>query len=123
MSTNDGESANIPIVDFSKFLDGSQNEKEQVARDIDDAFRTAGFVYLKGHGVPQDKVDECFEWVRLSNFFRKKSHGLVGVVLLEAPSMSIFMCYFLRLIHFGVIKGTYDLSVIDFHSSLELIGL
>ena len=73
MSTNDGESANIPIVDFSKFLDGSQNEKEQVARDIDDAFRTAGFVYLKGHGVPQDKVDECFEWVRLSNFFRKKA--------------------------------------------------
>jgi isopenicillin N synthase-like dioxygenase len=56
--------ADIPIVDFAKAATGTRDEKEQVAKQIDDAFRTAGFVYLKNHGVPQDKVAECFQWVR-----------------------------------------------------------
>jgi hypothetical protein len=55
--------AHIPIVDFAPTTTGTQAEKEHVAQQIDDAFRTAGFVYLKNHGVSRDKVAECFEWV------------------------------------------------------------
>ncbi|KAF2259939.1 Clavaminate synthase-like protein [Lojkania enalia] len=52
----------IPIVDFRKFLQGGSKEKRQVAKEIDDAFRNVGFVYLKGHGVERDIVRQCFEW-------------------------------------------------------------
>jgi isopenicillin N synthase-like dioxygenase len=53
----------IPIVDFSAFPHGSDEEKRRAALAIDDAFQHTGFVYLKNHGVSADKVDECFEWV------------------------------------------------------------
>lgn len=59
--------APIPIVDFGKFLYGSDEERKRIAGDIDDAFRNVGFVYLENHGVPKDKVDECFEWVCVSH--------------------------------------------------------
>jgi isopenicillin N synthase-like dioxygenase len=54
----------IPVVDFAKAVRGTREEKEKVARQIDDAFRHVGFVYLKNHGVPLEMVDECFDWVR-----------------------------------------------------------
>jgi isopenicillin N synthase-like dioxygenase len=54
--------ADIPIVDFGTFLTGSQEQKEQVAKQIDDAFRDVGFVYLRNHGVSGDMVGECFAW-------------------------------------------------------------
>jgi hypothetical protein len=57
------ETPPIPIVDFGAFLKGSKAEKEDVARQLDDAFRNVGFVYLKNHGVAKELVDECFEWV------------------------------------------------------------
>jgi hypothetical protein len=53
----------IPVVDFSAFPHGSDEEKRQAALAIDDAFQNAGFVYLMNHGVSSDKVEECFEWV------------------------------------------------------------
>ncbi|KAJ4290975.1 hypothetical protein N0V90_010171 [Kalmusia sp. IMI 367209] len=52
----------IPIVDFGAFLNGGEEEKRRVAEKIDAAFRDVGFVYLRGHGVPKGKVEECFEW-------------------------------------------------------------
>jgi isopenicillin N synthase-like dioxygenase len=56
--------AEIPLVDFGTFLTGSQEQKEQVAKEIDDAFRNVGFVYLRNHGVSKERVEECFAWVR-----------------------------------------------------------
>jgi hypothetical protein len=53
----------VPIVDFGKFLNGTQDDKREVARQIDDAFQQMGFVYLKNHTVPKEKVAECFQWV------------------------------------------------------------
>ncbi|KAF2657824.1 thymine dioxygenase [Lophiostoma macrostomum CBS 122681] len=52
----------IPIVDFGAFLHGNEEERADVARQIDDAFRNTGFVYLKNHGVEKEVVDKCFEW-------------------------------------------------------------
>ena len=54
--------AYIPIVDFSKFMNGSEEDKLRVARELDDAFQRVGFVHLKNHSVPSDMVNECFTW-------------------------------------------------------------
>jgi isopenicillin N synthase-like dioxygenase len=54
---------NIPVVDFSAFPNGSEEEKHRTARAIDDAFQNMGFVYLTNHGVSAEKVEECFQWV------------------------------------------------------------
>lgn len=67
----ESEQAPIPIVDFGQFLNGSQEEKERVAREIDDAFRTSGFVYLRNHGVEKEVVEEAFEWVSSMHTSRK----------------------------------------------------
>ncbi|ORY09734.1 thymine dioxygenase [Clohesyomyces aquaticus] len=72
------ETSPIPIVDFGKFLSGGKEEKELVARQIDDAFRNVGFVYLKGHGVEREMVERCFEW-------SKKFFALPSETKLLAP--------------------------------------
>ncbi|KAE8857858.1 hypothetical protein PTNB73_09106 [Pyrenophora teres f. teres] len=54
--------SDIPIIDFSEFIHGSNEDKQRVARELDDAFHRVGFVYLKIHGVPSNMVDECFTW-------------------------------------------------------------
>ncbi|KAF3047751.1 hypothetical protein E8E12_011600 [Didymella heteroderae] len=55
--------ADIPIVDFSAYSSpGSQRDKISVAKDIDHAFQVKGFVYLKNHGISQQRVEECFHW-------------------------------------------------------------
>lgn len=57
--------ANIPIVDFSVYSKPkSTHDKIAVAKEIDDAFRSQGFVYLKNHGVSKERVEQCFTWVR-----------------------------------------------------------
>ena len=53
----------IPLVDFDQYLHGSEKEKLEVATEIDSAFQNVGFVYLINHGVAQEEVDKCFEWV------------------------------------------------------------
>jgi isopenicillin N synthase-like dioxygenase len=63
MTETVGSSSPIPIVDFGKFLLGNSKERKEAASEIDEAFRTVGFVYLKNHGVKKQRVDECFEWV------------------------------------------------------------
>ena len=63
MAPSDDSTSTIPIVDFGAFLNGSDEAKEQVARQLDDAFRDVGFVYLRNHGVRREVVEECFEWV------------------------------------------------------------
>ncbi|KAF2483460.1 thymine dioxygenase [Neohortaea acidophila] len=54
-------SSTIPIVDFSKWIHGkNQADRLVVARQITDACRSVGFVYLTNHGLSQDRVDETF---------------------------------------------------------------
>ena len=60
----DGASASpIPVIDFGPFLKGSAEEKSKVAHQIDDAFHSVGFVYITNHGIAEEKVKECFDWV------------------------------------------------------------
>ncbi|OCL14082.1 Clavaminate synthase-like protein [Glonium stellatum] len=62
MTTSTPTTPAIPLVDYGKYLHGSEAEQKEVAAQIDEAFRNVGFVYLTNHGVPQERVDECFEW-------------------------------------------------------------
>lgn len=57
--------ANIPIVDFTAYSNPKSTHDEiAVAKEIDDAFRCQGFVYLENHGVSKERVEQCFTWVR-----------------------------------------------------------
>ncbi|KAF8138387.1 hypothetical protein EV363DRAFT_1427310 [Boletus edulis] len=48
----------IPIIDFSAFrANTALSEKRRVADDIVNGFKEAGFVYLSGHGIPGDVID------------------------------------------------------------------
>ena len=57
----------IPVVDFSQMSvekvteDYSPESIQQLAHEIHRAFSTVGFVYLKNHGIPQEKVREFTE--------------------------------------------------------------
>ncbi|KAG5930847.1 hypothetical protein E4U53_002102 [Claviceps sorghi] len=57
----------IPLIDFSKFLSGSPQERQSVAREILDGFRTSGFIYLKNHSIPAEAVQRTL--ARSAAFF------------------------------------------------------
>ena len=58
-------SADIAVVSFDKFINGDDAEKRAVAKQLYDAFSTVGWVYLKDHGIPQERVDEIFALVSI----------------------------------------------------------
>ena len=51
----------IPVVTFAPFLTGGKEERQQVAKQVYDAFSTVGFIYLKDHGISQTSVAHAFE--------------------------------------------------------------
>lgn len=53
----------IPAIDFSRFLAVSASDRQEVISEIDNALISVGFVYLLNHGIDQDKIDTCFDWV------------------------------------------------------------
>lgn len=53
----------VPSVDFKPFLCGSAGDRQRIASEIDEALSSIGFIELRNHGVEQDKVDACFQWV------------------------------------------------------------
>ncbi|KAI9563505.1 hypothetical protein GHT06_010968 [Daphnia sinensis] len=64
----------IPIIDLdklglqtAKFEDVDQTLVDRVSKELDSAFSTVGFVYLKNHGVDQELVDNLFQ--RSKSFF------------------------------------------------------
>jgi hypothetical protein len=59
--------ADIAIVSFDRFINGSDAEKRAVAKQLYEAFSTVGWVYVKDHGIPQERVDEIFGLVRFNS--------------------------------------------------------
>lgn len=50
-------SFHVPTVDITPFVaDGTSPDRARVAREIDTACRTVGFIQIVGHGVPDDVV-------------------------------------------------------------------
>ena len=46
--------SDIPVVDISSLRDGSNTA--HVAKALHKASRTLGFIYIKGHGIPEDLI-------------------------------------------------------------------
>ncbi|MEB3210480.1 MAG: 2-oxoglutarate and iron-dependent oxygenase domain-containing protein [Leptolyngbyaceae bacterium] len=51
----------IPIIDFSPFLDDDPEDKQKVAEAIYRACHEVGFMYLKNHGIPEEAIRKAFE--------------------------------------------------------------
>jgi len=50
----------IPVVDLSKFTDGTAAEKKAFVKKLGDAFHEIGFVGVKNHGVSQQLIDDFY---------------------------------------------------------------
>lgn len=80
------EEQSIPLIDFDKFLNGSHDDRKDVASAIDAAFRSVGFIYLRNHGIDGDKIDHCFRWVSLYFLFLDYNLASFAVVSDSVPS-------------------------------------
>ncbi|TDZ25923.1 2-oxoglutarate-dependent dioxygenase gloF [Colletotrichum orbiculare MAFF 240422] len=57
-------SSNIPLVDLAG-VRGTRDDQDaalEAGRALVSALKTAGFAYLTNHGIPQETIDEAFEW-------------------------------------------------------------
>lgn len=52
----------IPVIDFNPWSTGSTDDKKRIARELTDACRRVGFVYIVNHGVPSTLLEEAFDW-------------------------------------------------------------
>src|ERR1700691_1777239 len=53
-----GEMNRIPVIDIGPFLNGSAKDQETVARQVDHACSSIGFLIISGHGVPDSLIDD-----------------------------------------------------------------
>ncbi|KAH9977704.1 hypothetical protein BGW80DRAFT_1283814 [Lactifluus volemus] len=62
----------IPLIDLSKYrFANSISEKRQVANQVVNGFKEVGFIYLHGHGIPSNIVNDAFK--KSADFFRLPS--------------------------------------------------
>ena len=54
----------IPIVDLSAFLSNDDKQRSKVAKELTEACHKLGFVYITGHGVSPELLDDAFQWSR-----------------------------------------------------------
>ncbi|KAJ9154724.1 Clavaminate synthase-like protein [Pleurostoma richardsiae] len=51
----------IPLIDFSKFLEGDEQQRRETAQAILHGFQTAGFIYLKNLPITPEKRKHVFD--------------------------------------------------------------
>jgi isopenicillin N synthase-like dioxygenase len=54
----------IPVIDFAEFGDGTSDAACQIGIKFFTACRDVGFAYLINTGIPQERVNEIFQWSR-----------------------------------------------------------
>jgi isopenicillin N synthase-like dioxygenase len=59
----------IPTIDLRKYRLGNAEQKKQIVRQWDEAFRTTGFCTITGSGVPADVVEGMYE--QAIDFFKQ----------------------------------------------------
>lgn len=52
----------IPLIDFGPYYSGSPADKISVGKQLVDAMRNVGFLYIINHGVPCGLMAEAFTW-------------------------------------------------------------
>ncbi|KAH7328445.1 hypothetical protein B0I35DRAFT_448196 [Stachybotrys elegans] len=67
----------IPLIDFSKFANGTPEERQQTAKAILSGFQGAGFIYLKNHPITPDILKHAFSMS--ANFFRQPMDDKLSV--------------------------------------------
>ena len=48
----------IPVVDIAPFAEGGARDREAVARQVDSACSSLGFLIISGHGVADRLIDD-----------------------------------------------------------------
>jgi isopenicillin N synthase-like dioxygenase len=46
----------VPTIDITRWATGGDQDRTSIARSVDDAARTSGFMQIVGHGIPDDVV-------------------------------------------------------------------
>ena len=54
----------IPVVDLSKFTHGSEEERKAFVAELGKAYEEVGFVAVKNHGIPENKIDDLYKYVK-----------------------------------------------------------
>ncbi|CAM2158701.1 Isopenicillin N synthase family oxygenase (plasmid) [Pararobbsia alpina] len=47
----------VPVIDLAPYFEGTPEGRESVARQVDDACRSIGFLVITNHGVPVELID------------------------------------------------------------------
>ena len=53
----------LPVIEFDRFVGGSTEGRKKIASDVDEALKTIGSFCIRGHGILQSRIDECFDFV------------------------------------------------------------
>ncbi|MFG2964590.1 isopenicillin N synthase family dioxygenase [Streptomyces sp. NPDC048288] len=64
MSDTTSSSPRIPTIDLRPWLDGDEAARQELARTVDAALKTAGFLLVTGHGVDPELRDSVREAAR-----------------------------------------------------------
>lgn len=56
--------ANLPLLDFAQFTNGSEVEQQRLGKALVNSFRNHGFVRLVNHGFPEKTVQGLLQFVR-----------------------------------------------------------
>lgn len=54
----------IPSVDLAKFTQGTIEERNEFVAELGKAYEEVGFVAVKNHGIPQELIDELYQYVK-----------------------------------------------------------
>lgn len=54
----------IPSVDLAQFTQGSEADRRAFVYELGRAYEEVGFVAVKNHGIPQDLIDELYQYVK-----------------------------------------------------------
>lgn len=55
--------SSIPVIDLEPLRCGDPDRLKMASGELLQAMTSIGFVYLKNHGIPQQQIDEAFQWV------------------------------------------------------------
>lgn len=69
------EADTIPVIDITPLRDGS--DPEGVAAQLHAASQTLGFIYIRGHGIPEDTINAARD--QAFSFFRSAHHSKEAV--------------------------------------------
>ncbi len=58
----DPQQLSISIVDLSAYASGTPEQRQQIAQALTSACSSIGFVYITGHGIPDQLLQDAFSW-------------------------------------------------------------